>query len=120
MGQIDFDAQRAEAGVEEHSITVGGREVKLVAVLSLRFGEAGAEGDLAGAVEAIVADPDDVEHVLDHLGLDELDQLAEELYGLTGDDETPAPNREARRARAKPAASSSSRTGKAKAKTSRR
>lgn len=111
MGKINFDAQRAEAGLEDHEITVGGREVALPAILSLEFGAAMADGDLEGAIEVLVTDADDVvdedlaAHLMRHLGIDDLNQIAEDLYGLvdeSGDNgEGPRPNRAARRARAK-------------------
>lgn len=96
MGKINFDAQRAEAGVDGHEITVAGRDIALVPVLSVRFGLAINEGNLEEAIGLMVADSADVGHLLDNLGMDELDQIAESLYGLTGDGS--APNREARRA----------------------
>jgi hypothetical protein len=95
MGQINFDAQRAEAGIEGHSITVAGRDIDLPPVLSLRFGAAMADGDIVAAV-AVLVDGDDGDWLIDHLGIDELNQIAEDLYGLGGEEE--APNREARRA----------------------
>lgn len=96
MGRIDFDAQRAEAGVESHSITVAGREVGLCPILSLRFTKAMSEGDIARAVEEMVEDPADAGHLLDNLGIDDLNQIAEDIYGMV-DEEGESPNREARR-----------------------
>lgn len=108
MGEINFDAQRAEAGIEAHTITVGGREVELPSILSLEFGAAMAAGDIEAALEVLVTDDegevdeDLASHLLRHLALDDLDQIATELYGLTdGTEDGEAPNRAARRERAK-------------------
>src|SRR5690349_9938171 len=100
MGKIDFDAQRAEAGIEGHEITVGERTIALPAVLSLRFGAAMAEGDIAGAVGVLVEDGGDADYLLDHLSIDDLNQIAEDLYGLSDEEEEPG-NRAARRAKGK-------------------
>lgn len=102
MGQINFDALRAEAGVGDNSITVGGREVPLQPVMSIRFGLALDDGEFEEALGLLVVNPDDVEYLIDHLGMAELNQIAEELYGLEAEeDDGEAPNRQARRERAK-------------------
>lgn len=105
MGAINFDAQRAEAGVEGHTIIVGGRDVELPAILSLDFGAAMAKGDIAAAVEVLVTDADDIvdtelaRHLMKNLDIDDLNQIAEDLYGLTDPTGADAgPNRAARRA----------------------
>jgi hypothetical protein len=113
MGDLNFDALRAEAGLGEgHTMTLGGREFHLPAIMPLTV----ASGDFEESLEALFGEDADLDFLKQHLSAirsdrpfsqhdpenpeTDIDAIAEKLYGIKPAKKH-SPNREARRARAR-------------------
>lgn len=114
MGDLNLDAIRAEAGLETHTLTVGGKEFTAPPVLPLGVAEC---EDQRESLEMLFGPDADIDHLVNHLSVarsdrafdpenpqTDLDLIIEAFYGITPPErgeEGEAPNREARRAQAR-------------------
>jgi hypothetical protein len=117
MADLNLDALRAEAGLEDHKLTVGGRTFTLPAILPMGVMTANSPDEALAALFLSDADPeqftdddiDTLKHLKKHLSMvrsdrpaddfnpddpqTDVDFICERLYGIRRN----TPNREARR-----------------------
>lgn len=96
MTRVDLDAKRAarrEARGDNPRVSLGGREYELVGEMPLALVEKLTSGDMAGAVELLLADAADIEDFMSHRPtVNDLEVIAE-LYGAGGLGESSASKR---------------------------
>lgn len=109
MAEVNLDALRAEAGLETHSLVLGGVTYQLPAILPLGVAAAESNDEALSALFGEDADLDTLKANLSMVRSDrplsefdsenpqtDIDMICEVLYGVKQND-APAPNREARR-----------------------
>jgi hypothetical protein len=96
MRGVNLDAKRAaraEARGENPIVTLGGREFELVGEMPLALVEKLTSGDMAGAVELLLADADDIdEFMANRPTVKDLEAIAE-IYSAGGLGESSASTR---------------------------
>ncbi len=81
MAELDLDARRAEANLEDHKLTLGGKVYSLPAEMPLLFADRLAKGDLEDAILLLFGDEEGGE-VASLLTDKDLAAIAEDLYGM--------------------------------------
>lgn len=101
MGSLDLDARRAEAELEDHKLTLGGKVYALPAELPLLFADRLAKGEIEDAITILFGDDAGVE-VAPLLTDQDLNAIANDLYGMDSPESGASPsssNRAGRRAK---------------------
>ncbi|MEO6629216.1 MAG: hypothetical protein ABIP03_11690 [Aquihabitans sp.] len=98
MASLDLDARRAESKGEPHEVTVGGVSYELPPTLPMYVAECLSKGAVLEACVTLVGEAA-APGLARELDVNEVTAILEELYGFDSDDDAPAPNRAARRAK---------------------
>jgi hypothetical protein len=108
MASLDLDARRAEANLEDHKLTLGGKVYSLPAEMPLLFADRLQNEKIEEAIHVLFG-PEDGGEVAPLLTGQDLEAIAQNLYGLDGSGEAPASPPSLNRAgrRAKPTSSAS-------------